>query len=85
MPPEMQAELAPLMERARQQGLWFWCRYQDLWFSPREIAMHWHNGQFRWSAENWQLRDPQEHLAALKGKVTAAQRAVEEFEKRIRT
>lgn len=83
MPPEMAREFAPLFERARQEALWFWCHYQDLWFSPDELAAHHRDGRFCWSAVNWKLRNPQEHLASLKGRVIAAQQAVETFEKRL--
>lgn len=29
--------LIPLFEKAERQGLWFWCAYQNMWFSPREL------------------------------------------------
>lgn len=83
MPLDMERGLAPLFERARQQGLWFWCHYQDLWFSPEELKAHHRNEKFRWGAENWQLRDPAEHLATLKTRVVSAQQAADTFERRM--
>lgn len=58
----IKAGLAPLFERARVEGLWFWCRYQDLWFSPDQLAKEHAAGSFLWGAVNWSLRDPQERL-----------------------
>lgn len=66
------AEIYSLIEQARAQGLWLWCRYQDLWFSPGELADAHRNGRFMWSAENWRLRHPSEQLAAANRKVQEA-------------
>lgn len=80
--------LEPLFERADKEGLWFYCSYQNLWFSPEELRKEQANGRFRWGYPNWDLRDPadevaylertieryQEDLASLKSRITAAQR-----------
>lgn len=57
------AGLRPLFEQARREGKWFWCAYQDLWFSPDDLERQQAKGSFIWGAVNWQLRDPREKLA----------------------
>lgn len=56
------AGLRPLFEKARREGLWFYCNYQGLWFTPDELAAEQRRGSFIWGAVNWQLRDPKEKL-----------------------
>ena len=73
---EVKAELAPLIEQARAEGLWLWCHYQDLWFSPDELQAQNAKGKFLWGAVNWMLRDPQERV---KQAAAAAQRAANEL------
>ena len=73
---EVKAELAPLIEQARAEGLWLWCHYQDLWFSPDELQAQNAKGKFLWGAVNWMLRDPQERV---KQAEAAAQRAANEL------
>lgn len=77
------AGLAPLFDDARQRGLWFHCSYQDLWFSPDELAAEHANGRFVWGTVSWKLRPPQEHLDALKKAATDAEIAIERFRKRM--
>lgn len=68
--------LAPLFERADREGLWFYCYYQGMWFSPAELRGHQATGRFRWGAVNWVLRDPKELLESARRSVgTAAQEA----------
>lgn len=51
--------LKPLFKKAREEGLWFHCGYQDLWFSPDELEkMQTEEGRFIWGAVNWTLRNP---------------------------
>ena len=75
--------LSPLIERARQQGLWLWCSYQDLWFSPDELEAENHQGRFRWEDTNWQLRDPQEHITALANRIRVAESSLVDFQRRV--
>ncbi len=58
----LEENLKPLFERAERDGLWFYCSYQDLWFSPKQLRIEQANGRFRWGAVNWRLRDPKEQL-----------------------
>lgn len=71
--------LAPLFAEARSKGLWFHGYYQDLWFSPDELAARHAQGRFIWGAANWELRDPGEKLKRLDADAKAAQRAHDEF------
>lgn len=58
-------DLEPLYEKAEQEGLWFYCSYQQLWFSPKELRDEQKNGKFVWGVPNWQLRNPNERLTEL--------------------
>lgn len=58
------AELEAHIAKAEAEGKWLWCHYQDIWFSPAQLRAHIKNGQFRWGAVNWKLRDPQEYIEA---------------------
>lgn len=64
--------LAPLFVEARTKGLWFWCRYQDLWFSPDQLEAEHASGKFVWGAVNWQLRDPMERLREAERRAASA-------------
>jgi hypothetical protein len=74
-----------LIETARAQGLWLHCAYQDLWFSPDELSSCRRAGRFRWSAENFTLRDPKAKLADLLRKEAEAMEAVMAFKTRLKS
>ena len=69
----MMNELNALIDKAEAEGKWLWCAYQDLWFSPTNLREHNRHGKFRWAAQNWKLRDPQERIAEARQRATAAQ------------
>jgi hypothetical protein len=73
---EWKRELRDLIERARTEGKWLWCSYQDLWFSPNQLAEAHREGRFMWGVVNWKLRDPQERVQKA---AAALRRAEEEF------
>lgn len=60
---EIRESLAPLIEKARNEGKWLWCAYQDLWFSPDSLEKSNAEGKFLWGPINWHLRNPSEKLA----------------------
>ncbi len=72
-----------MFQQARQEGLWFYSAYQQLWFSPDDLEHRQKNGQFCWGPENWRLRNPQERLKELQQERLAAERRLEEFEARL--
>ena len=51
--------LQPLFTKARKKYLWFYCRYQGLWFHPDSLE-HLQNveNRFVWGFINWELRKP---------------------------
>lgn len=55
-----------LFARAARERKFFHCAYQNLWFSPSQLRAEQAKGYFRWGAQNWTLRDPQEHIDALR-------------------
>ncbi len=74
---EYDAAMAPLFEEAERTGKWFWCNYQSLWFSPRQLRAENAKGSFRWGPVNWKLRNPQERLAEAKRRAENAQAEVD--------
>lgn len=71
------ADLKPLFDEARASGKWFWCNYQDLWFSPDQLAAAQASGRFLWGAVNWKLRDPTERIEEAKRRRDVAQAEVD--------
>lgn len=76
-------DMQPLFERARKEKLWFYTPYQGIWFSPRELAIAQAEGRFMWSAQNWQLANPVEHLEQLDRERARAESVYEQFRERL--
>ena len=76
-------DLATLMDQAKAEGLWFRSNYQDLWFSPAELQVHWDKGEFRWGACNWELRKPTERAEELAAERDAIERQRLQFIERL--
>jgi len=64
-PDAIRESLKPLIQLARERGVWIWCGYQGLWFSPDDLEKANAEGKFLWGGVNWKLRDPREHQAEL--------------------
>lgn len=62
-------ELEPLFTEATEKKLWFFCHYQELWFSPLELKVQMEHGKFLWPAKNWQLRNPLQRIDQLNDKI----------------
>lgn len=71
-----------LIRKALAENKWLWCRYQDLWFKPNELAEAQANGKFRWGPVNWEMRDPQERIKSLEEDVKRAKSTLENFKAR---
>lgn len=76
-------DLKPLFEQARKEGKWFWCHYQDLWFTPDELEKHHADGKFIWGAVNWELRDPEELINEARERVRSAREALQKTIERV--
>lgn len=76
--------LMPLFHEARAKRLWFHTSYQDLWFSPDDLARANATGRFRWGPSSWTLRDPAERLLELDRKIAEAQKERDQFAARLR-
>lgn len=72
-----------LFEEARAKGLWFYTPYQQLWFSPDELATRRANGRYRWDESNWKLRDPKERLEQIRKEAGMLQKEAERFAARL--
>lgn len=82
-PEAIKADLAVLIGEARASGKWLWCHYQNLWFSPDDLATQNANSKFLWGPVNWRLRDPAEHVAELAREAANAQDTLNRFKTRI--
>ncbi len=80
----VQPGMQEMFEEADAHGVWFHCVYQNLWFSPDELAAHQRAGSMRWGIANFKLRDPMFRLEQLQNEVLAAQRLLEKFVARMR-
>ena len=70
---EIVSELDALKAEARANGFYLHCSYQDIWMTPDQLDAENKAGRFRWSAENWRVRDPAERTARLENAVKNAQ------------
>ncbi|TYP92070.1 hypothetical protein LX73_2316 [Fodinibius salinus] len=73
-------ELEPLFEKAEKQGLWFYTKHGNSWFSPEKLRLMHENGCHIWGKENWQLKDPEERLAQLRSEKRAIEEKIKRFE-----
>jgi hypothetical protein len=81
---EIAKALEPLFTTAKLNGLWFFTRYQQLWFSPEELYRENKSGRFLWGPSNWELRDPKERLEQLRSDAKTATTAADDFARRLR-
>lgn len=73
------SEMDRMYEEAWVEGLWFFCIYDQFWFSPDELAAEQAKGNFLWLPSNWKLRDPKERLAELDREMVEAEQRRDEF------
>jgi hypothetical protein len=76
-------ELQPLLDQAIQEKKWFFCNYQQMWISPKEIVEYWGNNRFLWEASNWKLRDPQERLEEILARISGLNKEIVSIKSRI--
>lgn len=80
---EILLSLQPLFEKAEKEKLWFYCSYQDLWFSPKELKDMQKAGRFIWGEVNWVLKDPLEKVRWIEKRIEDSRKERENFIKRI--
>ena len=68
---------------AERDELWFYCGYQGMWFSPKELRKEHANGKFIWGETNWALRNPLEKLEELENEKVNIDRRIESFKIRM--
>jgi len=76
-------QMKPMLERARAEGLWFHCFYQDMWFSPDQLEAEQENGNYLWGSLNWTLKDPKARLSQMDLEIKNMQTKRKEFENSI--
>lgn len=81
---EILNSLEPLFYRAEKEKLWFFCRYRQLWFSPKELRARHLEGRFIWGACNWELRDPVSCVYRLKKDIEEAEQALINWVRRMK-
>lgn len=80
---EILRSLEPLYAKAVSERLIFWCRYQDLHFTPRELREAQAAGRYVWGAGNWELVEPGARIRELEDKVERARSAAANFRERL--
>jgi len=75
--------LEALFFEAKKHSLWFYCGYNNLWFSPSELKKEHSENRYVWSVCNWALRNPNGELKRLENSIEHAQNNYDEFKKRI--
>lgn len=76
-------ELEFMFEQAEDKGLWFYSRYQQLWFSPNELRENHNEDRYVWGAVNWMLRDPEERLEELYNLQESVENQIDTFKRRM--
>lgn len=51
-------DLEPLFLKAEGEGLWFYNRYANQWFSPKRLRSEHRRNRFIWGPKHWELRQP---------------------------
>ena len=77
------AEMTAMFEEARAKGLWFFCHYQQIWWTPDELEDQQSRGNFRWAAKNFKLRHPLELQRELIKELSDKQEDLEKFYARL--
>jgi hypothetical protein len=72
-------DLEPMFREAREKGLLFRSRYQELLFTPDQLEEQQRNGRFVWGPVNWKLEHPSVERERRKGALRNAQMAVDNF------
>lgn len=75
--------LRAMIREARAKGLWIFSGYQAIWWSPNQFETVINNGHFRWSPENFRLRDPRERVKQLEESVVSANKELDALLKQI--
>ena len=80
-----EAAVDAMLDEAERTGKWLYSQSLagTFWFSPAELRELRANGRFRWAAENWSLRDPEERLEQFDRAIADAQEARDHFAKRV--
>lgn len=80
---EIIESLKPLFEEAIEKGLWFYCIYQDVWFSPGELQEQHKRNKFVWGAPNWILKRPQELVQQYERQIDHCNRMIQQTHDRV--
>tara|TARA_Y100000034_G_scaffold104205_1_gene130555 strand:- start:66 stop:512 length:447 start_codon:yes stop_codon:yes gene_type:complete len=76
---EILLALEPMFKKAKEDGLWFFCQYQQIWQSPAELRANHAKGAFIWGPDSWRLRDPQEGALELYEDMREAEKDYDRF------
>jgi hypothetical protein len=77
-------EMKSLFERAIKEGLWFYQRYYDMWFSPKELKQLNKEGHYKLLPKDWELRNPQEIIDHYKWKIVVIKKQIKKIKERIK-
>ena len=80
---EILQSLEPLFQQAEAEKKWFYCAYQDMWISPKDLRQSHSQGRLIWGPVNWALRDPSELLELHRKRTLDAQQELANLKARI--
>jgi len=69
---DVRDECEPLIAQAERDGMWLWCHYQSIWFTPADLRAQQANQKFLWSVDQFHLRSPDEYIEQYEEKVATA-------------
>jgi len=76
--------LYDMVDEARHTYKVIYCRYQGLWWTPKEFLNALDAGKFRWNRDDFLLRDPGERTRQLEEARDKAVQEMEKWENRVR-
>jgi hypothetical protein len=73
-----------LFEKAEMEGLWFYNKQHEIWFSPKELRKEQdESDEFIWGVTRWRLRDPDELLEELYMREESIQNEIQHLKSRM--
>ncbi len=81
---EEKQAIEKLIDEAETKNFWIHIDYQNIWYSPQEMRDEIKElGRARFHSNNWNIRDPKEHLRYLTDKARQAVSELRQFEKQL--
>lgn len=80
---DFEAMMEPLLNEAREKGLWIVHHYSGEIFRPDELRQIQKDGVLRHGPINWGIMDPRDKIEHLKDNVRRAEEELHDFQRRV--